>query len=216
VPFAHSSFYLLLLTVVLTVGCGGGAAVRQTKAEQPAAASRQSQSDMRTVGQPANEVQNSPGFAAAKRFLTSWGAGDIMRIAFERALNQARNEQPGMAELAQRVFADFKIEEFEDIAAGVYAKNLSEDRLNALARFSETKPGRHFFTAMTTAAVEGKSIDQTLMREFNADELTAILKFGESPEFHELQAKLPVINKELSEEGRRVGQKKMREYLQRQ
>ena len=200
--FSYLRFASLLLVFCSVCGCGGQPALRQATT---AAAS---------VTTSVKPTSDAGGVAAAKRFLTSWGAGELIRIGFERAMEQQRNDQPGMAELARRVFGELKTPELEDIAARVYARHMSLEQLTELARFTETPLGERFFRVATRLALEGKSSDpQAMMRGFSADELTLILKFSQSDVSRALQAQLPAINSELAQEGSKFGQEKLREYL---
>jgi hypothetical protein len=200
--FAYLRFASLLLVFCVVGGCGGQPALRQATTV-PAA-----------VTTPVKPTSDSASVAAARRFLTSWGAGELIQIGFERAMEEQRNNQPGMAELAGRVFRELKTPELEDIAARVYARHMSLEQLTELAKFTETPLGERFFRVATAAALDSKNSDHpAIMRKFNADELTLILKFSQSDVFRALQAQLPAINSELKEEGSKFGAEKLREYL---
>ncbi len=154
--------------------------------------------------------------AAAKRFLHSWDAGDIAMKVFQRELEQAYMDQPGLAELMQRAFADATPEDFENLAARVYVRHLNQNELAELAQFTESPTGNRFFRMSVGAAIEGKPLkSEDAMRQFNADELMEIAKFSQSNAFLALREALPNINRELGEEGRKFGETRMREYLER-
>lgn len=165
---------------------------------------------------PGNQNPESEKIATAKRFLHSWDAGGIAMAAFRQKLESESMGQPGMGELMRRVFADFKGEEFEDLAAPIYAHHLTQAHLTELARFTDSKTGNRFFRLIIKSAAEGKPNTQNdVMRQFNADELTEIVKFAQSDAFVALTRELPAINRELGEAGRQFGEAKMREYLKR-
>lgn len=194
--------FLLVLNVL--AGCASQSTVKPFASGKATVDARQ-----KVVAIPAN-------FAAAKRFISSSGSGELMRLAFDRKLKQMATDQPGMAELVRRVFDDFTVEELEDVAAQVYARNLELNHLESLNQFTETPAGSRFFRRIFAAVADGKVVDDSLMREFNADELTVISKFGLSESSDVLRMALPTINRELAEEARKLGEEKMREYLRRQ
>jgi len=139
--------------------------------------------------------------------------------ALKNKLQQESKNQPGMAEVMRRALGDFKAEEFEDLAAKVYARHLTQDHLAELAQFAESRTGQRFFQTAIAGAMKGleeKAAAAEFMRQFNADEITDIMKFGQSKVFAALQLALPTINREMGEEGRRLGETKLREYLKRQ
>lgn len=154
--------------------------------------------------------------AVAKRFLHSWDAGDVAMVAFQRTLQQNHQDQPGLVELMQRIFAEFKAEDFENLAARVYVRHLNQEHLAELARFTESPTGNRFFRMSVGAALEGRNMSgEDAMREFNADELLEIAKFSQSDAFLALKEALPTINRELGEEGRRFAEQTVREYMER-
>lgn len=165
---------------------------------------------------PVSQDPNPQHLAAAKRFLHSWDAGDLAMGVFQRELEQAYRDQPGLAELMQRAFADSTPEDFENLAARVYVRHLDQRELSELAQFTESPTGNRFFRMSVGAAVEGKPVNgEDAMRQFNADELLEIAQFSKSDAFIALRQALPTINRELGEEGRKFGETKMREYLER-
>ncbi len=199
---SHRSLLSLLL-VFLIVGCSG-----TPVATNPSQAN--------TVAPKAAPPQTGT-FLAAQRFMKSWGAGELIQTAMQRELEKTAVQQPGVAELMKRALADTSTDEFSDLAAGVYARHMGQADLESLAEFTETNAGNRFFKLIVGAVVAGeKSFDQNaIMRQFNADELTVILKLSQSPAFASMQAKLPTINKEMSEVGRKYGERKLTEYLKR-
>jgi len=199
----HSQRSLLpLLLLCLSAGCGGTPVT-----------SKPSQAN--TVA-PQEAVPKTGAFLAAQRFMNSWGAGEIMQTALQREMEKTAVQQPGMAELMKRALADSGPDEFTDLAAGVYARHINQADLESLATFTETNAGNRFFRSVVGTVLAGEKIDQNaIMRQFNADELTEIIKFSQSPAFASMQAKLPTINKEMGEEGRRYGERKLTEYLKR-
>lgn len=165
---------------------------------------------------PASKSPEQQNFAIAKRFLHSWGAGEAGMAAFQKNLEETSQEQPGLAELMQRAFADITEEDFEDLAAKVYVRHLNQSQLTELAQFTESPTGNRFFRMSVTNAIDGKPVTgEDITREFNADELTEIVRFSKTDGFVALKEKMPIINRELGEEGRQLGETKMREYLER-
>ncbi|UCH46456.1 MAG: DUF2059 domain-containing protein [Betaproteobacteria bacterium] len=138
-----------------------------------------------------------------------------MRV-FQRNLEQTYKDQPGVAELVQRAFADFTEEDFENLAARVYVRHLNQEELAELAQFTESPTGNRFFRMSVAGAVTGKAVNgDDIARQFNADELVEIVRFSKSDGFVALQQALPTINRELGEEGQTLGETRMREYLER-
>ena len=171
------------------------------------------------AGCASTAVSQDPGaehFAVAKRFLHSWGAGEIGMAAFQQNLEQASREQPGLAELMQQAFADITEQDFENLAARVYVRHLSQEELEELAQFTESPTGNRFFRMSVAGAMTGKAVSrEEITRQFNADELTEIVQFSQSDGFLALKQAMPTINRELGEEGRQLGETTMREYLER-
>jgi hypothetical protein len=165
---------------------------------------------------PVSRSPEQEHLAVAKRFLHSWGAGEAGMAAFQDKLAQTYQEQPGLAELMQRAFADVTEQDFEDLAARVYVRHLSQEELGQLAQFTESPTGNRFFRMSVASAMEGKPVTgEDIARQFNADELTEIVRFSRSDGFVALKQNMPAINRELGEEGRVLGETKMREYLER-
>ncbi|MES9992194.1 MAG: hypothetical protein ABW098_09585 [Candidatus Thiodiazotropha sp.] len=152
--------------------------------------------------------------ATAKRFLHNVGAGELAMVGFQSEFEKLSNKQPGMSELVRRAFADFKAEDFEDLAAQIYARHLSHAHLLEIAQFSE-KPAIDRFFEVIFSNMQSKtplSKDQ-IIRQFNADELSEIVKFSQSESFIAMNKSLPKINRELSEAARKLGETKIREYI---
>ena len=136
--------------------------------------------------------------------------------AFQNQLEQTYLEQPGLAELMQRAFADVSEEDFENLAARVYVRHLNREELTELAQFTESPTGNRFFRMSVASAMAGTPVTgEDMARQFNADELTEIVRFSKSDGFVALKKNMPTINRELGEEGRQMGETKMREYLER-
>ncbi len=155
--------------------------------------------------------------ATAKRFLHNVGMGEIAMRGVFRSFEQMREKQPGMTDLMSRAFADLKGEDFEVLAAEVYAQHLSYDHIRELEQFSENSAIKRFFSIIFSVVESGQPLNNDeLMSRFNADELTQILKFAQSDSFIELRKSLPEINDDLGEAGRRLGEKILREYIDRQ
>ena len=165
---------------------------------------------------PVSQDPDPQHLAVAKRFLHSWDAGDIAMKVFQRNLEQTYKDQPGVAELVQRAFADVTEEDFENLAARVYVRHLDQEELSELAQFTESPTGNRFFRMSVAGAIEGNAVSgEDIASQFNADELVEIVRFSKSDGFAALQQALPTINRELGEEGRLMGETRMREYLER-
>jgi hypothetical protein len=165
---------------------------------------------------PVSQGPDPEHLAVAKRFLHSWDAGDLALTVFHRNLEQTYKDQPGVAELVERAFSDVTEEDFENLAARVYVRHLNQEELAELARFTESPTGNRFFRMSVAGAVEGKAVNgEDITRQFNADELAEIVRFSQSDAFVALKEALPTINRELGEEGRQMGEARMREYLER-
>lgn len=165
---------------------------------------------------PVSQGPSPEHLDVAKRFLHSWDAGAVAMMGFQRELEQNAKDQPGLSELLGRVFADFTQDDFENLAAQVYVRHLSQEHLAALAQFTESPTGNRFFRMAIASAVEGKPVNrEDAMRQFNADELVEIVRFSKSEAFLALKEAQPSINRELAAEGRRLGEMKTREYLER-
>jgi hypothetical protein len=214
----HSRRSLLsLLLLCLIAGCSG-TPVTTPKSSQ-AKSSQANSSKASTVAPAAPQapvVAKTPTFVAAQRFMNSWGAGDLIQTVMQREMEKNAAEQPGVAELMKRVFANTSKDEFTDLAASVYARHVNQADLESLATFSETPTGNRFFKSVVGAVLATGKVDpNTLTRQFNANELTEIYKFSQSPSFLAMQAQLPLINKEMGEEGRKFGERKLKEYMKR-
>lgn len=158
----------------------------------------------------------SPGFAAAKRFLHSWRAGDVAMAAVVKELEAQAEEDPAVAEVVRRAFADVDADDFENIIAHVYARHISAEHLRALADFTESPAGGRFFRLAIGSALAGERLDpEEAMRRFNADEIEAIIGFVKSDAFKAMSAALPTINRELEVEGERFGERVVQDYLDR-
>ena len=204
---SHRSLLSLLL-LCLIAGCSGTPVTpnaTQANATPPSVAAT-----------PKAPAAKNATFAAAQRFMNGLGAGELIQTVMRREMEKTAKDQPGITELIKRVFADTSTSEFADLAAGVYARHLNQADLEGLATFSETPAGSRFFKSAMGTMLAGEKLDSNvLMRQLNADDLTEIVKFSQSPEFASMQAKLPLINKEMREEGRKFGDRKLQEYMKR-
>jgi len=163
---------------------------------------------------PSPHKPDQEKFLFAKRFVHSVGGGKMAMVGMQRKIEEEAQKSPGMAELFRRAFAETTEEDFERMVATVYSHHLSRDNLSELAHFSETPAGKHFFQLAFQRARSGTPITKhSIIRELNADELTEILKFSQSGAATALKLALPEINRELSEEGRRMGETVMRDYI---
>ena len=154
---------------------------------------------------------------AAKRFLHAFDAKKLVTIGLERALEKEVSKYPeGAKELTRRVMSNIKAEDFIDMMAEIYARNLTRGSLTELAKFVESPTGNRFFNLIIDSALEGKqaNVQNEVMSKFNADELTEIMRFSMSPAFKKMNRVQYKINRELMEAGRQLGQEKIQEYLE--
>ncbi len=167
---------------------------------------------------PAPEPQIAPAhLAVAERFLHNIGAGEVAMAAFQKEKTLIAREQPGLAELGARAFADVGIEEVEEIVAEVYARHLSQTDLTELARFSERPAIKRFFRIVFEMHSSGEELDnEALMARFDADELTEIFQFAYSDSHMKMVKVLPEINRELAVAGEEFGESLLLDYLGRQ
>jgi hypothetical protein len=164
--------------------------------------------------QAATPAQGAEHLAVAKRFLKGFGAGEIAMNGLRTELEKQAKDQPGLAEMVRRAFVEVDEQDFEDLAARVYARHVSQDHLTSLAGFIESPAGGRFFKAAIEAATSGKPTDGGEMtRQFSADELTEIMRFLQGDSFLALQKMLPTINQEMAQEGEKLGEQLLMEYL---
>jgi len=164
---------------------------------------------------PPTYTPDSQSIAYAKQFLHSWGAGEIAMASFERRMKQEENTQPGMAALVRRAFAGTTTDDFENIAAPVYARHLSKSDLAALARFTATRAGNRFFRVAVAGALKHQKT-KDITRQLTADELAAAVKFAQTGAFKAMKRELPTINREMAEAASRWGKEKMQAYINNQ
>ena len=201
------NFFLCLLASCLLTNC----------ATAPEANKRPSTPVSKTV--PA--VTEYPRYIApgqidpnAKRFLKSIKTGEFIYNGFTKEMKKIAANNPSLTEVVNRAFANITSDDFENIAAKVYTRHLSKPTLEELMNFTEGPVGGRFFRSIFTYIAESKPIDNdAVMRQFNADELTTLLKFTQSNAFVEMQSKLPTINKEMSEEGQRFSEAVIKFYV---
>ena len=122
-----------------------------------------------------------------------------------------------MAELIRRALGDLNAEDFENIATDVYARHMSQEHLTVLAQFAEGQTGKRFFTMQFAGVLDGTPLSaKDIARQFNADEITEIIKFGQSEAAAELKRQLPAINQDMAAAGQALGKAKMEEYIAQQ
>lgn len=161
------------------------------------------------------KAPDSEHLAVAKRFLRSIDAGEWVLLSIQRKIDEDSKEQPGMTELARRVFADLTADEIENVASDIYARHITQEHLLELAQFAETQTGKRFFKiGFDRAFNDTPQSPEEVMRQFNADEIVEIIRFGQSDAAAEMKQELPAINQELSQTARELGEKKMKEYLE--
>jgi hypothetical protein len=163
---------------------------------------------------PSAAEPSAEHLAVARRFLHGFGAGAIAMKGLRTELEKQAKDQPGVAELVRRAFVDVDEQDFEILAARVYARHMNQQHLTDLAGFIESKTGSRFFNMAIEGAMSGKPQDSAAaIRQFNADELTEIMKFLQSDSFIALQKVLPTINAEMKQEGEKLGEALLLEYL---
>jgi len=141
-------------------------------------------------------------------------AGGLMSTVFNREIEKETAKNPGVGEVMRRAFNNIQIDDFENLGAKVYTRHMSKPALEEMKKFTEGPVGGRFFRSVFAYIAESKPIDTTeVMRQFNADELTALLKFTQSDAFLEMQKKLPIINKDMEVEGEKLGEKVVKAYL---
>ncbi|MEH6367794.1 MULTISPECIES: hypothetical protein [Pseudomonadaceae] len=152
--------------------------------------------------------------SAAKAFLNNIGAGHMAMLGYQAGLQEMAQEQPGMAELVARVLSDVTPDDFLYMAATAYAHYLSEQQLNELARLSEDPAIAELFQTVAQHEVQGKQLDSDEMaKHLNADQLTAILRFGQSDSARAMKQALPDINRDMEAQVKAFAEDKMIRYL---
>ena len=160
------------------------------------------------------EKPDAGDLAVAKRFLHNIDAGEWALLSIRLKIDEESKDQPGMAELTRRAFADLTPGDIEDMISEIYARHVTREHLAELVQFTETKTGKRFFRIGFISVINNthQNMDE-VMRQFNADELGEILKFSQSEAAAELTRELPAINEEVSNAARKMGEDRMREYI---
>lgn len=181
--------YLVLLALMLLGGC--------TRALTP---------------QPSAEH-----LATSTRFVHNINGGHMAYEGFRRAIERMDSEQPGMAELVARAFADTSPSEFEALVGSVYARHLSHEHLRELESYTQRPALRRFFNVLYMNVKSGEPYaDKEMMRLFSADELTEIIKFSRSPSVTAMNQAQPQIRADLEKAGEKWAETRFMEYLDRQ
>ena len=149
----------------------------------------------------------------AKRFLRNVGAGQLAMSSFRKTIEKEAVDNPGIAELSNKVFADVNEEAFITLASDVYSRNLSSDDLEELANFSESPTIKRFFAVIFDRIATEQPVDRSVFKQFNSDEILEVMKFSVSGSFTRMSAALPKINKELSMASASYGQELFRNYM---
>ena len=210
---------LLLATSSLILGCS--TAPQPTGQAQPTTASSkaddaQARADTAFITSML-AAPDSEAMVAAKRFLNSFGAGQLAMQSLKDAMKQEAAANPSIAELAMRALSSIDADDFENLAARVYSRHISSEHMLALVQFTDTDTGGRFMRASIDHALSGQKGDTSqLMNQFSADELLQIMKFAQSDAFTAMQAVLPTINAELAQESEKLGQAVMRDYIRQQ
>ncbi len=166
---------------------------------------------------PVDQSVDAEHLSTAKRFLRNVGTAELFMLGVQREFNKLDKEQPGLAELTRRAFADFKPETFEVLAARIYAQNLSHEHILEIADYTETPTIKKFFRLIFAEVGQGRALDnKKIMKQFNADELTEIVKFSLSKGFIAMKKALPQINTEIEIESRELGRNIVQEYIKKQ
>lgn len=206
-----SKFTFTGLILLLMVGCSSVPNV-----QKPADNTAQIEKDTAYITS-ITKAPETEHLITAKRFLHGFNAGEIALNALRKEQDRQAVAQPGVTELTRRAFADLDAEKFENLAARVYARHLTQKQLLDLANFIESDAGGRFFNQSIKMGLEGKSTNATdMMKQFNANELIQIMKFAQSETFMSMTQKLPTINAELKVEAGLLGEAIMRKYIQSQ
>jgi len=166
---------------------------------------------------PTVQVLDPTHVATAKRFLQNIGAGELAMTSFKRELEKKSEEQPGMTGLLQRAFVDIDKNYFEDLIAETYSRHVTHKDLIEIAQFSESPTIKRFFNVVFEGVLSGEPVSgENIMSQFNADELTEIMKLSMSESFIRMKESLPEINREMSQLSRKLGGDIVREYIKTQ
>lgn len=161
--------------------------------------------------------QDPQHVATAKRFLNNIGAGQVMLDVTLAEFDSMALKQPGLADLAQRSFADVTVDDFEMMAAPVYARHLSHENLAELEQLTQKPELKRFFATVFSAHRSEMPFDEeALMQQFNADELIGIMKFSMSESFQNMHKMAPKINHDLARAAAAFGEATMRDYVSQQ
>ncbi len=164
---------------------------------------------------PVDSQPDSATMTVARSFLNNIEAGEIALMGFDSAMAEQGKSSPGLAEIMNRVFADMDSTIFVEMAATIYAKNLSYDTLAEVERHSQKESIQRFFKIIFNKVISGEKIDnKLLLSQFNADELLDIMKLGANESFIEMKAKLPIINNEMAVQSKMLGEKMMMDYIE--
>lgn len=214
-------FYVLCLLVAtssLILGCS--TAPQPNSQIKPAPSSKVDDAQARADTEFITTMLAAPdseAMVAAKRFLQSFGAGQLAMQSLTEVMKREAEAHPSIAEVAMRALSSIDANDFENLAARVYARHIPSEHMHALADFTDSETGGRFMRASIDHALSGQKGDTSqLMNQFSADELLQIMKFVQSDAFSAMQAVLPTINAELAQESEKLGQAVMRDYIRRQ
>ncbi|MCB1616225.1 MAG: hypothetical protein KDI30_09450 [Pseudomonadales bacterium] len=135
-------------------------------------------------------------------------------ISMQMEIERIADDQPGLAELMHRAYANIKEEDFEAVAATIYARNLSYEDLKELAYYAEKPAVNRWFRVIFSELVKGAALNERdIIRQFDADEIVDIMRFSQSESFARMTKALPKINRELSLAGKELGESVMKDYI---
>ncbi len=154
---------------------------------------------------------------AAKRFMSNAGAGNLAMFALQKEMNKLSVEQPGLAELTRRAFADVKQEDLDLFLAKIYARHMSFEDLNKLAESSEKDSIKRFFHYIFDSLKQEQKFSKAdFTKQFNADELTEIIKFSQTDSFRTFTEVSSQIKEEIRTSSYALGQKLLQDYIDKQ
>lgn len=207
----NNRFIFLIVCSILLLGCS-----TQSVKNDASVASNAIKADEHYIAS-ITAAPDSESVTMAKRFLHSFDAGTLAMGSLKQELERQATTQPAMSELVKKSLETIDADDFENLAARVYTRHLNLNELTDLAKFTESGAGGRFMRISIDQAIKGIPADPNeVMRQFNADELVQLMKFLQSDTFGVLQQKIPVINAELKEESRKLGETLMRVYINKQ
>ena len=202
---------LLMLVLLFVVGCETAPPRPQAATPLPQAAPPQQQT------LPRQNQQSPEHVAAATRFLNNIGVGQALLETMKSDMELEAINQPGLAEVAQRSLANVTADDYELIAARVYARHVSMDDLLELDRLTQKPEIKQFFDMAFSAHKTGIPMDEAeSMRHFNADEIIEIMKLSMSESFNNMNKIKPKIDRDLARALDAFHEAAIRDYVSQQ